>query len=62
MFNMYKCKPIKFPIPMGVRISIEQCPSTEEEEEEEELSRVLYSSAVGSLMYYMVGTRLNITH
>ena len=61
MFNMYKYKPIKVPIPMGVRISLEQCPNTEEEEEEE-LSRVLYSSAVGSLMYSMVCTRLNITH
>eukprot|EP00253_Pinus_taeda_P002686 PITA_02686 len=44
----------------GVRLSAEQCPKTQEEEED--MSRVLYASAVGSLMYAMVCTRPDIAH
>ena len=32
-FNMKECKPIKVPIPVGVRLSTEQCPNTQEEED-----------------------------
>eukprot|EP00253_Pinus_taeda_P026867 PITA_26867 len=53
-------KPVKVPIPVGVRLSFEQCPKTQEEEED--MSCVPYASAVGSLMYAMVCTRPNITH
>eukprot|EP00253_Pinus_taeda_P004544 PITA_04544 len=53
-------KPVKVPIPVGVSLSAEQCPKTQEEEED--MSRVLYASAVGSLMYAMVCTRLYIAH
>eukprot|EP00253_Pinus_taeda_P002974 PITA_02974 len=53
-------KPVKVPIPVGVKLSIEQCPKTQEEEED--MSRVPYSSAVGSLMYAMVCTRPDIAH
>ena len=51
---------MKVPIPVGVKLSVEQCPKTQEEEED--MSRVPYASAVGSLMYAMVYTRPNITH
>eukprot|EP00253_Pinus_taeda_P022954 PITA_22954 len=53
-------KSVKDPIPVGVRLSDEQCPKTQEEEED--MSRVPYASAIGSLMYAMVYTRPNIAH
>eukprot|EP00253_Pinus_taeda_P012443 PITA_12443 len=53
-------KPVKVPIPVGVRLSTKQCPK--QQEEEEDMSRVLYASAVGSLMYAMVCTRPDIAH
>jgi hypothetical protein len=39
---------------------VDQCPKTQEEEEEN--SRVPYASAVGSLMYAIVYTTLEISH
>ena len=57
---MQECKPVKVPIPVGVRLSAEQCPKTQEEEED--MSHVPYASAVGSLMYAMVCTRPDIAH
>jgi hypothetical protein len=39
---------------------MDQCPKTQEEEED--MSHVPYASVVGSLMYAMVCTRLNIAH
>eukprot|EP00253_Pinus_taeda_P012242 PITA_12242 len=58
--NMQDSKPVKVPIPIGVRLSVEQCPKTQEEEED--MSRVPYASAVSSLMYAMVCTRPDIAH
>ena len=51
---------MKVPILIGVRLSIERCPKTQEEEED--MSSVPYASAVGSLMYAMVYTRPDIAH
>ena len=48
------------PIPVGVKLSAEQCPKTKEEEED--MSLVPYESVVGSLMYAMVCTRPDIAH
>ena len=59
-FNMQECKPVKVPIPVGVRVSVEQFPKTQEEEED--MSHVPYASAVVSLMYAMVCTRPDIAH
>ena len=59
-FNMQDSKPVKVPIPVGVKLYVEQCPKTQEEEED--MSHVPYASAVGSLMYAMVCTRPDITH
>eukprot|EP00253_Pinus_taeda_P007701 PITA_07701 len=53
-------KPVKVPIPIGVKLYVEQCPKTQEEEEG--MSRVPYASVVDSLMYVMVCTRPNIAH
>jgi Fe-S cluster biosynthesis and repair protein YggX len=57
---MQECKLVKFPIPIGVKLSVDQCPKTHEEEED--MSHVPYASEVGSLMYAMVCTRLDISH
>jgi len=51
---------VKVPIPVGVRLSLEQCPKTQEEEED--MSRVPYASAFSSMMYAMVCTKPNIAH
>ena len=57
---MQECKPVKVPIPVGLRLSAEQCPKTQEEEEY--MSHVPYASDVGSLMYAMVWSIPNIAH
>jgi hypothetical protein len=59
-FNMHGSKPIKLPIPIGVKLFADQCPKTQEEEED--MSHVLYASEVDCLLYPMVYTRLNTTH
>eukprot|EP00253_Pinus_taeda_P024734 PITA_24734 len=59
-FSMQDSKPMKVPILVGVKLSTEQCPETQEEEED--MSRVPYASAVGSLMYAMVCTTPDIAH
>eukprot|EP00253_Pinus_taeda_P008967 PITA_08967 len=59
-FNMQDSKPVKVPIPVGVRLSAEQCPKTQEEEEN--MSRAPFASVVGSVMYAMVSTRPDIAH
>eukprot|EP00253_Pinus_taeda_P033697 PITA_33697 len=53
-------KLVKVPIPVGVKLSTEQC--LKAQEEEEDMSCVPYASAVGSLMYAMVCTRPDLTH
>ena len=57
---MQDSKPVDVPIPVGVNMSTEQCPKTQEKEED--MSHVPYASAVGSLMYAMVYTRPYIAH
>ena len=57
---MQECKLVKVPIPVGVRLSTEQCPKTQEEKED--MSCVPYAGVVGSLMYAMVCTRPHIAH
>ena len=57
---MQDSKLVKVPVPVGVRLSAEQCPKTQEEEED--MSHVPYASAFSNLMYAMVCTRLDIAH
>jgi len=52
---MQENKLVKVPIPLGVKLSIEQCPKTQEEEED--MSCVPYATVVSSLMYAMIYTR-----
>ena len=57
---MEDSKPVNVPIPVGVKLSAEQCPKTQEEEKY--MSRAPYASEMGSLMYAMVCTRPDIAH
>ena len=57
---MQDSKLMKVPILVGVKLSVEQCPKTQEEEED--MSHVPYESAVGSLMYAMAFNILDIAH
>jgi hypothetical protein len=59
-FNKHGSKQVKVPIPIGVKLSTDQCPKTKEEEED--MSHVLYANVVGNLMYAMVYTRLDTAH
>eukprot|EP00253_Pinus_taeda_P025383 PITA_25383 len=59
-FDFEDSKPVKVPIPIGVRLFAELCPKTQEEEED--MSHVPYESVVSSLMYAMVYTRTDIAH
>jgi hypothetical protein len=59
-FNMHGHELVKVPIPIGVKLSTDQCPKTQEEEDD--MSHVPYASEVGILMYAMVCTRPDIAH
>ena len=57
---MQNAKPVSTPLASHFKLTKEMCPKTREEIEY--MSRVPYSSAVGSLMYAMVCTRPDIAH
>jgi hypothetical protein len=48
-FNMHDAQPVSTPIAPHFKLSAEQCASSDEDIEY--MSKVLYCSAVGSLMY-----------
>nr|GEW86253.1 retrovirus-related Pol polyprotein from transposon TNT 1-94 [Tanacetum cinerariifolium] len=54
-FNMSSCKPVPTPLAPYFKLSSHECPKSKEDKED--MSRVPYSSAIGSLMYAMVYTR-----
>ena len=57
-FSMVDYRPLCVPISMGTKLSIDDCPKSPSEVED--MSRVPKFSAVGSLMYTVVCTRLDI--
>jgi hypothetical protein len=59
-FNMQNAKPVNTPLATHFKLSKRHCPTTTQEKEE--MSLIPYSSAIGSLMYAMVSTRLDIAH
>jgi len=59
-FNMHNAKPVSTPFSSHFKLNKEMCPKTQEDMDY--MSKVPYASAVGSLMYAMVCTRLNIAH
>ena len=59
-FSMENAKAINTPLLGHLKLTKEMCPKTQEEEDK--MSTVPYASAIGSLMYAMVCTRLDISH
>eukprot|EP00253_Pinus_taeda_P002358 PITA_02358 len=59
-FNMKNTKLVRIPLASHFKLSKEVCPKTQEEMAY--MSKVPYASVVGSLMYEMVCTRLDIAH
>ena len=59
-FSMDNAKSISTPLPDHLKLTKEMCPKTQEEEDK--MSKVPYALVVGSLMYAMVCTRLDIAH
>jgi hypothetical protein len=59
-FRMQNAKPVSTPLANHFKLTKEMCPKTREEIEY--MSRVPYSSAVGTFMYAMVCTRPYIAH
>jgi hypothetical protein len=59
-FRMQNAKPVSTPLDNHFKLTKEMCPKTQEKIEY--MSRVPYSSTVGSLMYAMVCTRPDIAH
>jgi hypothetical protein len=59
-FRMQNAKPVSTPLANHLKLTKEMCPKTQEEIEY--MSKVHYSSTVGSLIYAMVCTRPDIAH
>ena len=57
---MSKAKAVCSPLVGHLKLSSKQCPTSEKDVKE--MSKVPYSSIVGSLMYVMVYTRPDIAH
>ena len=57
-FNMENAKLLRTPLSMQAKLSKEECPKSDHEKEF--MSKIRYQSAVGSLMYAMIATRLDI--
>jgi hypothetical protein len=60
MFNMEEAKKGFLPMSHGIHLSKTQCPSTTDERER--MSRILYASAIGSIMYAMICTCPDISY
>ncbi|CAM8996866.1 unnamed protein product [Rhodiola kirilowii] len=59
-FGMKNCSPSVAPIVKGDRFSLDQCPRNDIEREQ--MKNIPYASAVGSIMYAQVCTRLDIAY
>nr|CAD41912.2 OSJNBa0033G05.13 [Oryza sativa Japonica Group] len=59
-FNMHDAKPVSTPLAAHFRLSSDLCPQSDYNIEY--MSRVPYSSAVGSLMYAMICSRPDLSH
>ena len=57
---MQECKSRDTPVAKGDKFSLKQCPKANLEIQE--MQKISYASAVGSLMYAQVCTRLDITY
>ena len=59
-YHMHDCKPIDNSVEKNLSLSLDMCPKTPNEKEQ--ISKVYYSSVVGSLMYVMMCTRPDICY
>ena len=59
-YHMHDCKPMDTPVERNLNLSLYMCPKSPEDKEQ--MSKVPYSSAIGSLMYAMMCTRLDICY
>ena len=59
-FNMGNSKPVSSPLVGHFKLTSKQCPTSEKDKED--MKKVPYALFVGSLMYAMVCTRLDIAH
>jgi hypothetical protein len=58
--SMNNAKPVSTPLANHFRLSIAQCPKTDDEVKD--MSKVSYASAGGCLMHVIICTRLYLTH
>jgi hypothetical protein len=59
-FNMSNCKPLSTPISKGQNLSKSKCPQNETKIKG--MESISYPQVMGSLMYAMISTRLDICH
>ena len=59
-FGMSNCAPGDMPVAKGEKFSLHQCPKNELKKKD--MERFPYASAIGSLMYAQVCTRLDIAY
>ena len=59
-FSMENSKKGNIPLQQGVILSKKDCPTTKEQREY--MSKVPYASAIGSIMYAMLCTRVDVAH
>jgi hypothetical protein len=59
-FNMSECKPVGTPLDTNVKLTVDMSPKTVQERDE--MEKVPYQSAIGSLMYAMLGTRPDLAY
>jgi hypothetical protein len=59
-FGMQNCRPISTPMDVNVKLTKNMCPQTQEEIDE--IKDIPYQSAVGSLMYLILGTRPDLAY
>ena len=59
-FSMSNSKKGNLPLASGVLLTKEQCPQNQSERDD--MSRIPYASAIGSIMYAMLCTRLDVAH
>ena len=57
-FHMHNSNPIDTPMQKGCTLTLDQCPKNDEEKNQ--MSQVPYASAIRSLMYAMLCTRLGM--
>lgn len=61
-FNMLEAKPVNIPLAQHFKLSAENSPKEDEEDHLEYMSKKPYFQVVGSLVYLMLLTRLDLSY